>query len=196
MKENPKDYPMELDQLSDQQLMAELVGGNQLALEYLIERYKSKLFNTIYKLISDRDTAEDILQETFLRVYRERKSYNPVYCFSTWVYTIALNLTRNELKRRSRWKFFGLEPNQTNPRLTEKGTSHLNYVLEKAINKLPKRYKMVFVLRDVSQLSYEEIAHSLNIPLGTVKSRVNRARLMLQESLKPKLENYAQLWKS
>ena len=68
--------------------------------------------------------------------------------------------------------------------------------MEQAISKLPNRYRMVFVLRDISQLSYEEIAQTLSIPLGTVKSRVNRARLMLQENLKPKLESYAQLWKS
>ena len=187
---------MGLDQLSDQKLMAQLQDGNQAALETLLERYKSKLFNTIYRLIQDRETAEDILQETFLRVYRERKSYNPVYCFSTWVYTIALNLTKNELKRRSRWRFFGLAPNQNHSRPKAGSDGHLNYVIEKAINKLPERYRAVFVLRDISQLSYEEIAESLRIPLGTVKSRVNRARLMLQEALKPKLESYEELWKS
>ena len=187
---------MGLDQLSDRKLMAQLQDGNQAALETLLGRYKSKLFNTIYRLILDRETAEDILQETFLRVCRERKSYNPVYCFSTWVYTIALNLTKNELKRRSRWRFFGLAPNQNHSEPRASANGHLSYLLEKAIHKLPNRYRMVFVLRDVSQLSYEEIAESLRIPLGTVKSRVNRARLMLQEALKPKLESYEELWKS
>jgi RNA polymerase sigma-70 factor (ECF subfamily) len=188
------DY-MGLEQLSDQQLMLELQDGNQAALELLLSRYKNRLFNTIYRLIQDRETAQDILQETFLRVYRERKSYNPVYCFSTWVYTIALNLTKNEMKRRSRWRFFGLAPSENYPHPVGNG-GHLGYLLEKAVNKLPNRYKMVFVLRDISQLSYEEIAQSLRLPLGTVKSRVNRARLMLQETLKPKLENYERLWKS
>lgn len=187
---------MGLDQLSDQKLMAQLQDGNPAALERLVERYKSKLFNTIYRMVPDRETAEDILQETFLRVYRERRSYNPIYCFSTWVYTIALNLTKNELKRRSRWRFFGLVPNENHSGPTEERQGHLNYLMEQAISKLPNRYRMVFVLRDISQLSYEEIAQTLSIPLGTVKSRVNRARLMLQENLKPKLESYAQLWKS
>ncbi len=187
---------MGLEQLSDQKLMQELQDGNQAALEILVERYKSRLYNTIYRMVLNKESAEDILQETFLRVYRERKSYNPVYCFSTWVYTIALNLTKNEMKRKSRWRFFGLEPNQSQAVAVAGSDGHLNFLLEKAINRLPDRYKMVFVLRDISQLSYEEIAESLHIPLGTVKSRVNRARLMLQEALKPKLESYAQLWKS
>src|SRR3972149_11116893 len=132
---------MGLDQLPDQKLMACLQDGNQAALDGLVERYKSKLFNTIYRLILDRETAEDILQETFLRVYRERKRYNPIYCFSTWVYTIALNLTKNELKRRSRWRFFGLAPNQNHSEPTASANGHLNYILEKAINKLPDRYR-------------------------------------------------------
>jgi RNA polymerase sigma-70 factor (ECF subfamily) len=187
---------MGLEQLSDQKLMAELQDGNQAALEVLVERYKSRLYNTIYRMVLNKESAEDILQETFLRVYRERKSYNPIYCFSTWVYTIALNLTKNEMKRKSRWRFFGLEPNQNQAVAVAGSNGHLNFLLEKAINRLPDRYKMVFVLRDISQLSYEEIAESLRIPLGTVKSRVNRARLMLQEALKPKLESYGQLWKS
>jgi len=184
------------DQLSDQKLMAELQDGNQAALESLVDRYKSRLYNTIYRLILDRETAEDILQETFLRVYRERKSYNYAYCFSTWVYTIALNLTKNELKRRSRRRLFGLVSGNNHSHSSEPTNGHLGYLLEQAINDLPKRYKMVFVLRDVSQLSYEEIAQSLRIPIGTVKSRVNRARLMLQAALKPKLDSYDQLWKS
>jgi DNA-directed RNA polymerase specialized sigma24 family protein len=100
------------------------------------------------------------------------------------------------MKRKSRWRFFGLEPNQNQAVAVAGSNGHLNFLLEKAINRLPDRYKMVFVLRDISQLSYEEIAESLRIPLGTVKSRVNRARLMLQEALKPKLESYGQLWKS
>ncbi|OGV97321.1 hypothetical protein A2W24_00500 [Microgenomates group bacterium RBG_16_45_19] len=187
---------MGLEQLSDRQLMLELQDGNQAALELLLSRYKSKLFNTIYRLIQDRETAQDILQETFLRVYRERKSYNPVYCFSTWVYTIALNLTKNEMKRRTRWRFFGLAPSENHSHPVGNGGGHLGYLLEQAINKLPDRYKIVLVLRDISQLSYEEIAQSLRLPLGTVKSRVNRARLMLQQTLKPKLENYERLWKS
>jgi RNA polymerase sigma-70 factor (ECF subfamily) len=187
---------MGLGELSDQKLMALLQDGNQAALEYLVERYKSKLYNTIYRLLFDRETAEDILQETFLRVYRERKSYNPVYCFSTWVYTIALNLTKNEFKRRSRWRFFGLKPNENHSGPSGIANGHLQHILDKAVNKLPNRYKLAFVMRDISQLSYQEIAQSLHIPLGTVKSRVNRARLMLQEQLKPKLESYDNLWKS
>src|SRR3972149_3604885 len=133
---------MGLDQLSDQKLMAQLQDGNLAALDLLVERYKNKLFVTVYRMILDRETAEDILQETFLRVFREKKSYNPIYCFSTWVYTIALNLTRNELKRKSRWRLYGLAPQHNHSQPVESSDGHLNYLLEQAIEKLPQRYKM------------------------------------------------------
>ena len=86
---------------TDRELMQKVKERDDSAFEELVDRYKKRLFNVIYRLINDRSEAEDILQETFLRVYRERESYDPTYCFSTWVYTIALNLTKNELKKRS-----------------------------------------------------------------------------------------------
>lgn len=185
----------------DKELFKRVLDEDKLAFEILVNRYKIKLFNLIYRMIGTKEEAEDILQETFLRVYRERKSFNFGYQFSTWIYTIALNLTKNELKRKKRFKFFGIELLLRNPGQNqisedfENRKWELSYLLEKAIRSLPDKYKKAFLLRDINQLSYEEISNVLEIPLGTVKSRVNRARRILRKKLKPKMEGAYELSK-
>jgi RNA polymerase sigma-70 factor (ECF subfamily) len=189
---------MNSGQLSDRELMQRVLENDCGAFESLVNRYKVKLFNVIYRMIGIKEEAEDILQETFLRVFRERQSYDFQYQFSTWIYTIALNLTKNELKKRNRFKFLGIEflPKEKSYMEQEfNDKESLNYFLEKAISTMPDKYKKVFLLRDINQLSYEEISESLSIPLGTVKSRVNRARLMLRKKLKPKMEGVYELSK-
>jgi RNA polymerase sigma-70 factor (ECF subfamily) len=176
--------------LTDKELIELVKGNDTRAFSVLVDRYKVKLFNLLYRMIQNREEAEDILQETFLRVFRERNSYDPTFAFSTWIYTIALNLCRNELKRKKRFKFFGIDLIKNDKRFaveTEIKTDFISSTLENAISSLPVRYRTVFLLREINQLSYEEMSESLGIPLGTVKSRVNRARLMLRDKLKPKL---------
>ncbi|HEX9916509.1 MAG TPA: sigma-70 family RNA polymerase sigma factor [candidate division Zixibacteria bacterium] len=176
--------------VTDRELMEKIRQRDDSAFEELVNRYKKKLFNLIYRMLNDRNETEDILQETFLRVYRERESYDPHFCFSTWVYTIALNLTKNELKKRSRFKFLELSIIQNDriySREDEQVDSGLKNLLENTMNKLPTKYKAALVMREVNQLSYEEMSDILKVPLGTIKSRVNRARNMLQKKLKPKL---------
>ena len=186
-------------QVSDKELMEKVKSDETFAFNILVDRYKVKLFNLIYRLLQNKEEAEDILQETFLRVYRERQSYDPTYSFSTWIYTIALNLCRNELKRRKKFRFFGLDLIKDNREyaISEvKNSNGISSVLEKAILSLPVKYRTVFLLRDVNELSYEEVSQSLGIPLGTVKSRVNRARLMLRDRLRPKMKEYYEVSKS
>jgi len=185
----------------DKELFRKVLDEDKIAFEALVKRYKIKLYNVIYRMIGIKEEAEDILQETFLRVYRERNSFDFGYQFSTWIYTIALNLTRNELKRKRRFKFFGLEALLKRPaqdRLSgefENPKGEFQYFLEKEMKSLPEKYKKVFLLRDMNQLSYEEISNVLEIPLGTVKSRVNRARRILRKRLKPKMEGIYELSK-
>ena len=180
---------------SDQELMQKVREGENQAFNFLVARYKNKLFNVVYRLLKNKEEAEDILQETFLRVYKEKESYDSNYSLSTWIYTIALNLTRNEIKRKNRFKFFDLEMFQNdNELVTQENPKEENMVplLEKVLDKLPVKYKTVLLLREMNQLSYEEIAESLNMPLGTVKSRINRARLILKKKLKKRgSESYA-----
>ena len=180
---------------SDQELMQKVREGENQAFNFLVARYKNKLFNVVYRLLKNKEEAEDILQETFLRVYKEKESYDSNYSLPTWIYTIALNLTRNELKRKNRFKFFDLELFQNNNELvTQENPKEENMVplLKKVLDKLPIKYKTVLLLREMNQLSYEEIAESLNMSLGTVKSGINRARLILKKKLKKRgSESYA-----
>jgi RNA polymerase sigma-70 factor (ECF subfamily) len=185
--------------LSDKELLQRVKESDTRAFSALVDRYKVKLFNLLYRMLQNREEAEDILQETFLRVFREKESYDPSYAFSTWIYTIALNLCRNQLKRRKRFRFFGIDLIKDDRRYAVETRVHadgLSSTLDKAIASLPVKYRTVFVLREVNQLSYEEMAESLNVPLGTVKSRVNRARLMLRDKLKPMFGEEYELSKS
>lgn len=179
-----------MDKISDKELFAKVAADDERAFAVFMERYKNRLYNFIFRIISEKEVAEDILQDTFLRVYNQRKNYSPDYALSTWVYTIALNLVRSELRKRKLRKYLSLDflkeesdvelPDTQNP---EPG--QLKPLLEKAINTLPEEYRTAFILCDIERLPYHEIAEIMRVPVGTVKSRINRARSMLREKLLP-----------
>ena len=175
----------------DHILLRQVKNGDMVAFSKLVDRYKERLMNVIFRMLSSQQEAEDIVQETFLRVYQHRDSFDFKHCFSTWIYTIALNLARNELRKRKRFKFFDITDMQghENEISVEMDLpSNLPQALDKAIGGLPDKYKTAFILRDVQELPYDEVAKIMNIPLGTVKSRVNRARSLLRDKLKPRME--------
>jgi len=185
-----------LDKLSDRELFNKITEDDERAFSLFVDRYKNRLYNFIFRIIPEKETSEDILQETFLRVYKQRKNYSPDYALSTWVYTIALNLVRSELRKRKLRRFTSLDflkeeadielPDNVNP---EPGI--LKPLLEKAIRNLPGEYRLAFVLCDIERLPYNEIAEIMRVPVGTVKSRINRARSILREKLLPYKEfNY------
>lgn len=186
----------DLDNITDRELFAKVAADDESAFTLFVGRYKNRLFNFIFRVIAEKETAEDILQDTFLRVYNQRKNYSPDFALSTWVYTIALNLVRSELRKRKLRRYLSLDflkeesdielPDNINQ---EPGT--LKPILEKAIKNLPKEYRTAFVLCDIERLPYNEIAEIMRVPVGTVKSRINRARSMLREKLLPHKElNY------
>ncbi len=186
--------------VTDEELIARFQQGDQQAFDILVHRYKDQLLNFVYRFVGNRNDAEDIVQETFLRVYKNKHYYKEIAKFSTWIYTIAGNLAKTELRKRKRRKLFSVSnfmneekdyeiPDEDkNPELEVDGTIK-DDIIQKAIEKLPPKFKEVILLRDVQGFSYEEISQILNIPLGTVKSRVNRGRLKLQEDLKFLFEN-------
>lgn len=184
----------------DHQLMARVAENDLVAYNELIDLYKHKLFTMLVRMVGTREEAEDLLQETFVRVWEHRLNFDDRYCFSTWVYTIAMNLGRNELRKRKKVKFFSLFDRNNNPIEVEdpqaEHSGALSVIIDKAVKKLPLRYREAFVLRDLQELSYEEIGEVLSVPVGTVKSRVNRARTLLKDELKPKVERYYGLSKS
>lgn len=175
----------------DYSLMQAVQRGDMVAFNNLVDRYKDRLMNVIGRMLSSTEEAEDVVQETFVRVYQHRQSFNFQHCFSTWIYTIALNLARNELRKRKRFKFLDITDMQgaeVELAVEMKLPSRIPQVLEAAIQNLPEKYRTAFMLRDIQEMPYEEVAKVLNVPLGTVKSRVNRARMMLKEVLQPRME--------
>ncbi|MFQ6007447.1 MAG: sigma-70 family RNA polymerase sigma factor [Candidatus Zixiibacteriota bacterium] len=183
----------------DYTLIRAVQNGDMVAFNELVDRYKNRLMNVIGRMLSSQDEAEDIVQETFVRVYQHRQSFNFQHCFSTWIYTIALNLARNELRKRKKFKFFEISEmkgRETELAVEMKLPNRLPQALDAAIKDLPEKYRSAFILRDIQELPYDEVAKILSIPLGTVKSRVNRARMILRDKLQPKLENYNALSKS
>ena len=180
-------------------LMKKIQNGDMVSFNEMVDRYKDRLMNVIGRMLSSTEEAEDVVQETFVRVYQHRQSFNFQHCFSTWIYTIALNLARNELRKRKKFKFYEISEMQGNEAefaVDMKLPSRLPEVLKSAIEDLPEKYRTAFMLRDIQELPYEEVAKILSVPLGTVKSRVNRARMMLRDKLQPKLESYNALSKS
>ncbi len=190
------------DKVTDEQLIARFQQGDLQAFDILVRRYKDQLLNYVYRFVGNRSDAEDIVQETFLRVYKNKHYYKEIAKFSTWIYTIAGNLAKTELRRRKRRKIFSVSnfvndekdfdiPDAERSPEQQVDGSLKDDIIQKAIEKLPPKFKEVILLRDVQGFSYEEISQILGIPLGTVKSRVNRGRLKLQEDLKFLLETEA-----
>jgi len=188
--------------ISDEQLIARFQLGDVQAYDILVRKYKDQLLNFVYRFVGNRTDAEDIIQETFLRVYRNKHMYKEIAKFSTWVYTIAGNLAKTELRRRKRHKIFSVSnfvneerdfdiPDRDHSPERKVDSSMQEKIIQKAIEKLPIKFKEVIILRDIQEFAYEEISQILNIPLGTVKSRVNRGRLKLQEDLKFLFDNPA-----
>jgi RNA polymerase sigma-70 factor (ECF subfamily) len=179
---------------SDEELIERFQHGDLYAFDMIVRRYKDQLLNFVYRFVGNMEEAEDIVQETFLRVYRNRQAYKRIAKFSTWIYTIAGNLARTELRKRKRRRIFSISDLGYEDKDYEisdevfNPESHVDSriqeeIIQREINKLPPKFREVIILRDVQELSYEEISKILNVPIGTVKSRVNRGRLKLQDRL-------------
>ena len=184
--------------VSDKELMELIQAGDDRAFGTLVERFQDRLLNFVGRIVIDRDTAEELIQETFMRVFSQKNSYTPDYAVSTWIYTIALNLARSELRKRKLRKYLSLdfikdELDAELPGRIDLRAESLAPIIEQAIAKLPEDYRTAFVLCDIERLPYQQIAEVMRVPVGTVKSRINRARSMLRDKLKPYKEIYNEL---
>jgi RNA polymerase sigma-70 factor (ECF subfamily) len=194
----------QLRQQDDTALVTTFLHGDERAFTVLVERYQSRLLNFIYRTIGDRERAEDLVQEVFVRVYRHLGRFDRSKKFSTWIYTIASNLAKNELRNRSRnpLVFFQtlakggpgeeerpveFEDHKLRPDdLYRK--RHLREAVDSSVAQLPAHHREVFVLREIEGKSYEEIAEITNCNLGTVKSRLNRARTAFAALVQPLID--------
>ena len=192
---------LDLAELSDEDVMERCAMGSEAAFRALVQRYRTRIMNLVCRFINDRDRAEEISQEVFLRVFRNRERYRKSGKFSTWIFTIAVNLTKNEIRSRVRHRgTFSLDamdeesggqgvsfPDSKPLPDEDLNANEIGRKVAEALHRIPARYREAVVLRDVEGLSYEEVGQILRIPGGTVRSRINRARLMLKERLKPYL---------
>jgi RNA polymerase sigma-70 factor (ECF subfamily) len=182
-------------QYTDEELIASFQNGNEQAYIELVRRYRNRLMTFVFRFVGDMESSEDIVQDTMIKVYTHKHYYKEIAKFSTWIYTIAGNLAKTELRKRKRRKVTLLSQMNTDDRKYEIPSTELQSedivqgeyterYIQKAILQLPLHFRTVVILRDIQELSYEEISNIVNVPLGTVKSRINRARLQLQQTLK------------
>ncbi len=188
-----------VQRLSDRELILLVQQSRNDALTQIMRRYKEPIINFVFRFVGNYDDAIDIAQETFVRVHRYAASYNGEVAFSTWLYTIASNLAKTELARywrKNSQTFSSLEANEEHekdwdiactdytPDRNVDSTTIAQHI-QTALMKISPSYREVVILRDMQQLSYEEIAVITGLETGTVKSRINRGRLQLQEQLQP-----------
>lgn len=186
-----REHRRKLGLLNDSQVVQAFLDGDERAFGELVKRYDSRLLNFVYRTVGDRERGQDLVQETFVRVYRHLHRFDQTKKFSTWIYTIAGNLAKNELRNRSRNPLVLFQTIKKNwdadhrPLEWEDNTyrpddlyrkRHLKEMVERAVTDLPEHHRIVFVLRELEGKTYEEIADITGCNLGTVKSRLNRAR--------------------
>lgn len=201
--ERKVDLPVEdrpVKDLDDHSLLEATRTGDEDAFYELVRRYRNQITNYVYRIIDDYDCAVDLAQETFVRVYNNVDRYQATYSFSTYIYKIAHNLAISEIRKRKRHRLIPLpfffsdkdgdevEIELPDQRLTQADemmiSDERNKAVKKAIGSLPEKYRGALVLCHIEEKSYEEISEILDLPVGTVKSRINRARNLLKEKLR------------
>lgn len=183
-----------MSERTDEQLMSQFQQGDESAYSLLVRRYKDELTNFALRFLGDWDEAEDVVQETFVRVFRKKHAYRGVAKFSTWVYTIASNLAKSRLRRIAIRRFvrlggrgeegpeFDLPDDDANTDGAAEQAMHEQRIQE-ALGRLPAKFRQVVVLRDIQDLSYDEIVGITGEAMGTVKSRINRGRALMRDML-------------
>ena len=186
---------------NDQQLVQRVQAGDQSAFNLLVLKYQHRVLKLVGRFVSDAAEAQDVAQEAFLKAYRALGSFRGESAFYTWLYRIAINTAKNALvAQRRRPVDFDLDlqdPEQfeRQARLKEVDTpegvlltEEIREVVERAMEQLPEDLRTAIVLRELEGLSYEEIAEAMDCPVGTVRSRIFRAREAIDKKLKPLLD--------
>jgi RNA polymerase sigma-70 factor (ECF subfamily) len=192
-----------LHELDDGHVVQRHLTGDAQAFGALVDRYQIRLLNFVNRTIGDRERAEDLVQEVFIRVFRHLHRFDQTKKFSTWIYTIASNLAKNELRNRSRNPLVLFQTIKKNweadhrPLQFEDTTARpddlyrkrfLKGAVDQCVRQLPEHHREVFVLRELEGKSYQEIAEITGCNLGTVKSRLNRARNSFAGLIEPMLK--------
>jgi len=178
---------------SDEKLILRFQEGDINAYNELVKRYKDRLLNFVLRYFNNVEQAEDVVQDTLIKLYTHASYYKNVAKFSTWIFTIAKNNALTELRKNKRkridslWTDDGqvIDINSKEESLDSKVQNEIAIdQLNKFLDEIPENFRMAVVLRDFQELSYEEISKILEIPIGTIKSRINRGRIQLAEKMK------------
>jgi RNA polymerase sigma-70 factor (ECF subfamily) len=181
--------------MDEQELIRRVKEGDEWAFGQIMALYKDRIVNYLYQFTRDYQKAVELSQETFLRVYFKASKYRPIGPLSAWIYTIASNLAKTELKRTKRMASVSLEdiPNDfsAGTYYEDPADPGLLRNLREALDSLHPRYRIPVVLKDMEGFSQEEIARIIRCPVGTVKARISRGREQLKKKLEKALEEKA-----
>jgi RNA polymerase sigma-70 factor, ECF subfamily len=186
----------------DQQLVERVQRGDKAAFDLLVSKYQRKIFRLLSRLIRDQAEIEDIAQEAFIKAYRALPNFRGDSAFYTWLYRIAINTAKNHLVSQGRRAPTTTEADIEEAETFDDGdhlrdlntpesmllTKQVGEAVNRAIDELPEDLRTAIVLREIEGLSYEEIAESMSCPIGTVRSRIFRAREAIAQELKPVLD--------
>ena len=184
--------------LSDEKLILRFQEGDINAYNELVKRYKDRLLNFVFRYFNNREQAEDVVQDTLIKLYTHASYYKNIAKFSTWIFPIAKNNALTELRKNKRkqtdslWTDDGkvIDINSNDQTLDRRVQNEIAVdQLNKFLDEIPENFRMAVVLRDFQELSYDEISKILEIPIGTIKSRINRGRIQLAEKMKHFKEN-------
>jgi len=174
--------------IDDKELVRRIRGGDAEALRLLVERYQERIFALVYGIVRDAHEVEDVAQEVFLKVYTRIEAFDERSQFYTWLYRVAVNAAKDHVKKRVRRPAVALDEADALPGGAESPDagaqrSETARLVREAIDALPLRYREVLALRELEGLSYDEVATVLGISIGTVESRLHRARARLKQRL-------------
>jgi len=175
--------------MDDKELILLVQQGDEEAFEEIMRNYKNKIINFLYNLTGDYQKSVEISQETFIRVYFKAKKYKPKAPFSSWIFTIASNLAKTELKKMNKQRYIPLDNvyNHNQAGLSERDNlDKMENIkkIKKALCRLHRRYRIPLVLKDIEGFSQEEIADILKKPVGTIKAQISRGRKYLKQEIK------------
>lgn len=183
--------------ISDEELLSQCQAGDRDAFQALVEKYQHKVYTIAFRFVGNDADASDLAQEAFIKVYRKLPTFRGESSFLTWLYHITANTCRDELRKRQNKRTVSLDnlvpqPGEGGARVEGVRTTmagpeevvearEVQRHLQMVLNQLPVEQKLILIMREIQGFSYEEIAHQLECSLGTVKSRLSRARTALKD---------------